>query len=129
MLNSLGINLEQLICLGILVGTDYNPGGIKGIGQKKALDIVRKFKSPVEIFKSVEGMMEKQENKFDWQEIFQLFQKSEVIKNPEIEFPKLNEEKIREILVKEHDFSQERIENQLIKLREEKEKKKQKTLF
>src|SRR3989344_7674643 len=31
-LNSLQINLDQLICLGILVGTDYNPGGVKGIG-------------------------------------------------------------------------------------------------
>ncbi|MEJ2268062.1 MAG: flap structure-specific endonuclease, partial [Nanoarchaeota archaeon] len=27
-LNSLEINLDQLICLGILVGTDYNPKGI-----------------------------------------------------------------------------------------------------
>ena len=28
-LNHLGINLDQLICLGILVGTDYNPKGIQ----------------------------------------------------------------------------------------------------
>lgn len=27
-LNSLQINLDQLICLGILSGTDYNPGGV-----------------------------------------------------------------------------------------------------
>src|SRR3989344_3347492 len=31
--NNLEINLDQLICLGILVGTDYNPRGIPGIGQ------------------------------------------------------------------------------------------------
>jgi len=36
-LNILEINLDQLICLGILVGTDYNPKGIPGIGQKKSL--------------------------------------------------------------------------------------------
>lgn len=35
-LNSLEINLDQLICLGILVGTDFNPRGIPGIGQKKS---------------------------------------------------------------------------------------------
>src|SRR3989344_3676179 len=35
-LNLLEINLDQLICLGILVGTDYNPRGIPGIGQKRA---------------------------------------------------------------------------------------------
>jgi len=34
-LNTLEINLEQLICIGILVGTDYNPKGIPRIGQKK----------------------------------------------------------------------------------------------
>ena len=42
-LNSLEINIDQLICLGILVGTDYNPKGIPGIGQKKALQVVRIF--------------------------------------------------------------------------------------
>jgi len=127
-LNSLQINLEQLICLGILVGTDYNPGGIKGIGQKKALDIVKKHRYPVQIFESVAGMMEKQENKFDWKEIFELFKKPEV-SSFKIEFPKFDEKKIKKILVEEHDFSEERVDNQLEKLREEKEKKKQKTLF
>src|SRR3989344_4359279 len=53
-LNLLEINLDQLICVGILVGTDYNPRGIPGIGQKRALDIVKKYKQPVLIFKSVE---------------------------------------------------------------------------
>ncbi|MBA7625840.1 hypothetical protein ES703_33274 [subsurface metagenome] len=32
---------EQLIDVGILVGTDYNPDGIKGIGPKTALKLVR----------------------------------------------------------------------------------------
>ena len=36
-LNSLQINHDQLICLGILSGTDFNPGGVKGIGPKKRL--------------------------------------------------------------------------------------------
>ena len=35
-LKELGIKREQLIILGMLVGSDYNPG-IKGIGPKKAL--------------------------------------------------------------------------------------------
>ena len=128
-LNTLQINLDQLICLGILVGTDYNPGGIRGIGQKKALDIVRKYREPYLIFKSIEAMMEKQENKFDWQEIFELFHKPEIIKNPKIDFPKLDEKKIKKILVQEHDFSEERVSSALEKLHELQEKKKQKTLF
>ena len=129
-LNSLQINLDQLICLGILAGTDYNIGGIKGIGQKKALDIVRKYREPYLIFKSVEEKIRTQESEgkgFDWQEIFQLFHKPDV-EDFEISFPKLNEEKVRKILI-ERDFSDERINNQLEKLKQEKETRKQKKLF
>ena len=123
-LNSLQLNLDQLICLGILAGTDYNPGGVRGIGPKKALDIVRKHKEPYLIFKSVEEQIKKQEAEgkgFNWQEIFQLFHKPEVI-DAEIVFPKMNEDKIRQILVQEHEFSLERINNQLEKLIQEKTK-------
>jgi len=54
-LNYLEINLDQLICLGILVGTDYNPKGIPGIGQKKALQIVKRYKQPILIFDSIKS--------------------------------------------------------------------------
>lgn len=128
-LDVLEINLDQLICLGILVGTDYNPKGIPGIGQKKALEIVRKYKQPVLIFKSIEEriLSLKEEDRFEWREIFELFHKPNV-KDFKIEFPKINEEKIKQILVKEHDFSIERVEKQLDRLRELKEKSKQKDL-
>jgi len=129
-LNSLEINLDQLICLGILVGTDYNPKGVPGIGQKRALDIVKKYKQPVLIFKSMEEKMQNlpEEDQFDWKDIFELFHKHDV-KDAEIQFPKVNENKIRELLVKEHDFSEERVEKQIEKLKEINELKKQKTLF
>jgi len=128
-LNKLEINLDQLICLGILVGTDYNPKGIPRIGQKKALQIVKLHKQPVLIFKSVESQMEKlsEEDKFDWKEVFQLFHKPNV-SNAKFEFKKIDEKKIKKILVKEHDFSEERIEKQLEKLREIMEEQKQKNL-
>jgi len=121
-LNSLQINHEQLICLGILVGTDYNPRGIMGIGQKKALQIVQRYKQPTLIFNQFP------EANFDWREIFELFKKPNVNKNVKIKFPKLNEAKIRKILVDEHDFSEERVENQLAKLQDDSEKRKQKGL-
>ncbi|MEK6918048.1 MAG: flap endonuclease-1 [Nanoarchaeota archaeon] len=128
-LNSLEINLDQLICLGILVGTDYNPKGIPGIGQKKALDIVRKYKQPVLIFESIGEQWSRlpQEDKFDWMEIFSLFKKPNVV-NSEIKFWKVDEDKIRDILIKRHDFSEERVEKQLERLRDIKEKQKQKGL-
>jgi len=128
-LNLLEINLDQLICVGILVGTDYNPRGIPGIGQKRALETVKKYKQPVLIFKSVEEQLMSlpEKERFDWQEIFELFHKPKVT-NADFKFGKVDEEKIKEILVEEHDFSEERIEKQLEKLREVKEKKKQKSL-
>jgi len=42
LLPSLGITREQLVDLAILVGTDFNPG-IKGIGPKKALGLMKKY--------------------------------------------------------------------------------------
>tara|TARA_Y100000310_G_scaffold141426_1_gene140945 strand:+ start:2648 stop:3688 length:1041 start_codon:yes stop_codon:yes gene_type:complete len=128
-LNSLEINLDQLICLGILVGTDYNPKGVPGIGQKRALQIVKQYRQPVLIFESVEeqimGLSE--EDKFNWQEIFELFHKPRV-HDIDFEFGKVDEEKIKKILVEEHDFSEERVERQLEKLRKIEEERKQKNL-
>lgn len=128
-LDILEINLDQLICLGILVGTDYNPKGIPGIGQKKALDIVKKYKQPVLIFKHVEEQINflSESDRFDWKEIFELFHKPNVV-NKEIDLGKFDEDKIREILVERHDFSEERVEKQLEKLRKAQDQKKQKGL-
>ncbi len=43
-LRKLGISREQLVDLAILVGTDFNEG-VKGIGPKKALALIRKYGS------------------------------------------------------------------------------------
>lgn len=128
-LNQLGINLDQLICIGILVGTDYNPRGVPGIGQKKALDLVRKHVYPVAIFESVEEKISDlpEEDKFDWKEIFALFHKPGV-KNEDFDFEKIDEDKIKEILVERHEFALERVEKQIDKLREIKSKNQQKNL-
>lgn len=125
----LEINLDQLICLGILVGTDYNPKGIPGIGQKRALEIVKKFKQPILIFKAVEEQLMSlpEEDRFDWKEIFELFHKPNVV-GPDFQFKDIDESRIKEILIKEHDFSEQRVEKQLDKLKDAKEKAKQKGL-
>lgn len=124
-LNHLGIDADQLISLAILVGTDFNPGGVKGIGPKKALALVKEKKYPVKIF----GELEEQGRLgFNWKEVFEIFKKPNVSKD-KIEFPKLNEKKLKEILVERHEFSEERVNNQLLRLRDIKEQAKQKTLF
>jgi len=128
-LKELDINQEQLITIGVLSGTDYNPGGILGIGPKKALKLVKEHKTAEAVFKFLEND-EKFKDKvwFDWKEIFELMKNPDVDKNPKIEFPLMNFNKIKEILM-EHDFSEERIESQFDKLRKVREKGKQKTLF
>jgi flap endonuclease-1 len=128
-LESLGISLDQLICLGILVGTDYNPKGIPRIGQKKALNIVKEYKKPKLIFDSVKEKIEKldKEDQFNWKEIFDLFHKHDV-KNVNLKFGKVDEKLIKEIMIKEHNFSNERIEKQIERLKKISEHLKQNQL-
>jgi flap endonuclease-1 len=125
-LNKLQIDKDQLICLAILVGTDYNPGGVKGLGQKRALEIVQKYKYPVEIFKHVQEN-DRYEFIFDWQEVFKQFHEYEASPKSIIEFKEVDESKVKEILLS-HDFSESRIDSGLQKLRMIKESKKQKGL-
>ena len=125
-LEKLEINLDQLICLGILVGTDYNPKGIFRVGQKKALEIVKEFKTPEKIFESVKDKIEEmeEEDQFDWEVVFDLFKNHESL-DVEFEFGEVDSEKIKEILVSRHGFSEERIDNQIVKLDKLREDKKQ----
>ncbi len=125
-INQLGINGDQLICLAILVGTDFNPGGVKGIGPKKALELVRRKKHPVVIFEEITDRFG--DVGFNWREIFEIFKKPNVSKQ-RVSFPKFDENKIKEILVSRHEFSEERVENQIVKIREIRAKSAQVKLF
>jgi flap endonuclease-1 len=125
-LSTLSITLDQLICLAILVGTDYNPGGVKGIGQKKALDLVKQYPVPEELFVFV-ASHEKYVVEFDWKEIFDQFKNYRSSSPLAPVFKKLDKEKVLSFL-KEHEFSEERILSGLEKLELVAEQKKQKGL-
>ena len=102
-LKELGIKREQLVILGILVGSDYNPG-IKGIGPKKALGIVKEEKTLDKVLKKIEWDYETPaENIYD-------FYLKPPVKDVDIKFKQPEPEKILKLLVDEHDFSQDRIE-------------------
>ena len=127
LLNILGINHKQLICLGILVGTDYNPGGVKGVGPKNAIKIVKEHKEPEKIF----GFIEKSEKyvlDFKWKEIFDLFMNPDVKKSYEIKFKSMDKDKIKKLLVEKHEFNEERINSALEKSSKNRESLKQKNL-
>ncbi|MCX8194374.1 MAG: flap endonuclease-1 [Candidatus Pacearchaeota archaeon] len=130
-LNVLQINHDQLICLGILVGTDFNPQGVKGIGPQKALRLVKQYKSPVLLFQAIDRLAREgkvAEPEFDWREIFELFKKPEITSNYEIKFDKINVSAVKRLLCKEHDFSEERVESALEKVHEHKKEASQKGL-
>lgn len=103
-LKNLGINREQLIIIGLLVGSDYNPG-IKGYGPKKALELVKKEKTLKNILKKIEWNYE-----VPAEEIYEFYLNPPVDEKTKIEFPQLQPDNILKLLVDEHEFSQERIE-------------------
>lgn len=118
-LNNLGITGDQLIVISMLIGTDYNEG-VKGIGPKTALKLVKQYKNFDELFKQVDI-------NFNWKEVYAVFKSMPIMKNYQLKWKGVDYDKINELLVKKHDFSPERVENSLKKL--EKEDKEQKSLF
>ncbi len=102
-LSTLGINQEKLIIMGILIGTDFNSKGVKGIGPKNALKLVKQYKNYDELFKKVNA-------DFDWKEIYEIFKKIPVNKKYDLKWDNVNEDRVREILIENHDFSKERVD-------------------
>jgi flap endonuclease-1 len=68
-LAALKLTHEQLITLGMLVGTDFNPGGIHGIGPKKALKLVHEHKTPAEVFAAAAW---NEHSLVPWEDVFDL---------------------------------------------------------
>jgi len=98
----LDITREQLVDIAILVGTDYNEG-IKGIGPKKALKLIKKHGRIedvlIELKTSIKGL----------EEIKSLFTNPQVTSDYELKWKKPDVGGITKFLCKEHDFSQARV--------------------
>lgn len=110
-LNHLKLFHDQLIMIGILVGTDYNPKGVFGIGPKKAYKLVSEKQSFNQVFESV-----KWEFDITPREIFNFFKNPPVTDDYKLNFKPPNPDKIFELLCEEHGFSQKRVENALGRL-------------
>lgn len=124
-LENLGINQEQLIATAMMVGTDYNYGGIKGIGPKNALKLAKKHKNLDELFKEAKW---NEQFDFSWQEVYELFTKMPINQDYTIKFKEINEEKLTEYLVEQNDFSLERVKSTIEKIKQANKEQKQKTL-
>ncbi|RLF17022.1 MAG: flap endonuclease-1 [Thermoprotei archaeon] len=110
-LKALGISREQLIDIAILLGTDYNPDGVKGVGPKRALRLIKTYGSLEKVLPIVKG-----EFPVDPLKIKEFFLNPDVTDNYVIEWREPDVQKIKEFLCKEHDFSEERVERAVRRL-------------
>ncbi len=108
-LEKLKLTRKGLILIGLLTGTDYNPEGIRGIGPKKAYEIVRRYREDEDkIFKVVRWNFD-----VDYHELINWFLNPKVTDDYKIEFKDIDKEEVKKILVDEFEFSEERVENAL----------------
>jgi len=104
---------EQLIDLAILLGTDYNPEGVPGVGPQKALKLIWEFGS---LEKLLQTVLKGVQFPVDPLKIREFFLNPPVTDQYSTELSTPDERKIVELLVEEHDFSQERVAKALERL-------------
>lgn len=98
-----GMAREQLVDLAILVGTDFNQG-VKGIGPKKALKLIR-----------VHGRLENVPDEVkirlagNYEEVRRVFLEPDVYGNYGISYGELQEQGTYDFLCGERGFSRERV--------------------
>ncbi|TFG14754.1 MAG: flap endonuclease-1 [Promethearchaeota archaeon] len=121
LLDHLKISREQLVEMGILIGTDFFEG-IPGIGQHKALDLIKKYSSIQNIMKeriSV-GKTPIDIDPEIIEQIKTIFLEPDIQRDyPKLKWEKIEFEKIEELLIEKHDFSKQRVENALDRLRKQ----------
>lgn len=111
-LGELGISREQLVALGILVGTDFNPEGIRGVGPKTALKLVKKYKTldgAVENLKEASFPVEPER-------IADVFLNPDVTDDYVIRWREPTADGVIDFLCREHNFSEERVRKALEKI-------------
>jgi flap endonuclease-1 len=102
-LNSLEISREQLVDLALLVGTDFNEG-IKGIGAKKGLKLIKEHGNVYNILKKLDVSFE-----VDPEILRNLFLKHEVITDYKLKWKAPDRDGIVDFLCGEHDFNEDRV--------------------
>ncbi|MEM2902080.1 MAG: flap endonuclease-1 [Candidatus Bathyarchaeia archaeon] len=110
-LDELGITREQLVDLGILIGTDFNPEGVKGLGPKTALKLLKEYKS-IESIQASRPM----DLPFNLEEIRSIFLRPEVTDDYRLEWTPPRSEEVVKFLCGERDFNESRVRNALTRL-------------
>ena len=104
---------SQLIDLGMLIGTDYNPDGIKGIGPKTALKLMREHGSLVDALPHIKNAS----FPHPINEIKELFLKPRTTDNYKLEWNRPDVAGLIGFLCGEHNFSQKRVMSAIEKMK------------
>ena len=119
-LDDLELSREQLVDVGILIGTDFNPNGFERVGPKTALRMIKKY-SRLEDIPEIQEQLEQ----IDFEEIRQIFLKPNVADVDDLDFKSVDYEGLTNYLVKERSFSEDRVNSTLNRLKKALEKKSQ----
>ena len=106
-LRALNVSREQLIDIGIMLGTDFNPDGFKGIGPKKAKKMIEEYGS---LKAAIERGAIEVDPHIDVDAIKEIFLNPKTTGEYRLEWRELDGERVKKILCENHDFSVERVE-------------------
>ncbi len=110
-LDNLGITREQLVDMAIMAGTDFNHG-IKGIGAKKGLKLIKKYGDIYHVLESLDIQLD-----VDAQILREMFLNHEVDSDYKLKWEKADKQGILDFLCGEHDFSEDRVSIAVEKLK------------
>jgi flap endonuclease-1 len=117
-LTDLGVTREQLVDIGILIGTDFNPDGFERIGPKTALKMIKEYGN-LENTPQIQDKL----SEIDYKQIRSIFLKPQVAEVSEIIFGNVDYHGITNYLTKERSFSLDRVDTSLNRLKKSLEKK------
>ena len=112
-LTELDITYEQLVDVGILVGTDYNPEGVKGIGPKTAHKLVKEHGS---LDKLLTTTLKDAKFPVNPQRIRNIFLQPKVTDNYNLKWRDPDVEGVVDFLCRERDFTEDRVRKALEKM-------------
>ncbi len=122
-LRELGVTHEQLVDIGILVGTDYNPDGVRGVGPKSALKLIKEHGSLEATLPSLKDAAFPVEPRL----IREVFIHPRVTDNYVLNWREPDVEGVLGFLCGEKDFSEERVQKALSRAVEGMKESKKKT--
>ena len=122
-LKECGITYEQLIDVGILIGTDFNPDGIKGLGPKTALKLIKEHGTLEKALPHIKNA----EFSHPPDQIREIFLHPKVRSDYILKWNEPNLDGIVDFLVREKDFSENRVRKAVRKMQEGAKEHKSKT--